>query len=101
MPVVRVGFKSANGRIREGNVLVDSGAGTSAIRRDFAKALGLQGKRETIDIAVAGGERITQKESRRVKFWISPLNVNESYPVEAHEIDKTISFKTINQRACS
>ncbi|CAB4040970.1 WDFY family member 4, partial [Paramuricea clavata] len=39
MPVVRVRFKSANGRIREGNVLVDSGAGTTVIRTNFARAL--------------------------------------------------------------
>ena len=49
----------------------------------------MQGKRERIDIAVVGGERIQQNYSRRVKFWISPLNSNESYPVEAHEIDHT------------
>ena len=50
MPVVRVRFKSANGRVREGNVLIDSGAGTTVTRKEFAKALGLQGKRERIDI---------------------------------------------------
>ena len=90
MPVVRVRFKSANGRIREGNVLVDSGAGTTVIRTNFARALGLQGKREKIDISVVGGEKITPNDSRRVKFWLSPLSGNESYPVEAHEIDNTI-----------
>ena len=36
MPVVRVQFKSTNGRVREGNVLIDSGAGTTVIRKDFA-----------------------------------------------------------------
>ena len=59
MPVVRVRFKAANGRVREGNVLVDSGAGTTVIRKEFAKALGLQGRTEHIDLAVVGGERIT------------------------------------------
>ena len=43
MPVVRVQLKAANGKVREGNVLVDSGAGTTVIRKDFAKTLGLQG----------------------------------------------------------
>jgi hypothetical protein len=90
MPVVRVRFSSANGKVREGNVLIDSGAGTTVIRKNFAKALGLQGKRERIDIAVVGGERITQNDSRRVKFWISPLNGKQSYPIEAHELDHTI-----------
>ena len=45
MPVVRVKFRSANGRIREGTVLIDSCAGTTIIRKNFAKALGLQGER--------------------------------------------------------
>ena len=73
MPVVRVRFQSVNEKVREGNVLIDSGAGTTMIRRNFAKAVGLQGKRERIDLALAAGERITQNDSRRVKSWISPL----------------------------
>ena len=73
MPVVRVRFKSANGKTRdEGNVLVDSGSGTTVIRKEFARALGLQGRKEKIDIAVVGGKKITQRDSRRVKLWISP-----------------------------
>ena len=90
MPVVRVQFKAANGKVREGNVLVDSGAGTTVIRKDFAKALGLQGRNERIDLAVVGGERVQQKTSRRLKFWISPLDKEEEFTIEAHEIDKTI-----------
>ena len=90
MPVVRVRFKSSNGKVREGNVLIDSGAGTTVIRKSFARALGLQGKKEKIDIAVVGGERITQDDSRRVQVWISPLNGTESCPIEAHEIGYTI-----------
>ena len=41
MPVIRVRFRAANGRIREGNVLVHCEAGTTVIRKDFARALGL------------------------------------------------------------
>ena len=89
-PVVRVRFKSTNGRVREGNVLIDSGAGTRVIRKGFAKSLGLQGHKERINIAVVGGEKITQEDSQRVKFWISPLHGEESYPVEAHELDQAI-----------
>ena len=87
MPVVRVLFRSTNGKVREGNVLNDSGAGTTVIRKNFAKALSLQGKRKRIDIAVVGGKQITQNDSRRVKFWISPLNGKKFYPVEAHALD--------------
>ena len=90
MPVVRVRFRSTNGKVQEGNVLIDSGAETTVIRKNFAKALGLQGKVERIETAVVGGERITQNDSPRVKFWISALNGKESYPVEAHELDHTI-----------
>ena len=57
MPVLRAQFRAPNGRVREGNVLIDSGAGTTIIRRDFAKQLGLQGKRERIHLAVVGGEK--------------------------------------------
>ena len=54
LPVVRVRFRAQNGRTREGNVLIDSGAGTTVIRKDLARSLGLQGKREKIDLSVVG-----------------------------------------------
>lgn len=81
MPIVRVHFRAANGRVREGNFLIDSGAATTVI--------GLQGKRERKDLAVVGGERIEQPESRRVKFSISALETCEEFSIEAHEITKT------------
>lgn len=90
MPVVRVKFKAENGRVREGNVLVDSGAGTTVIRKDFARALGLQGRSEPIDLAVGGGKRVEQKKSRRLIFFISPLDNEQEFKIEAHEIDNTI-----------
>ena len=49
-------FRAPNSRIREGNVLIDSGETTFVIRKDFAMALGLQGKRKRVDLAVVGGE---------------------------------------------
>ena len=64
MPVVRNQFKAANGKVREGNVLVDSGAGTTVIRKDFAKTLGLQERNERIDLPVVSGERVQQKTSK-------------------------------------
>ena len=90
LPVVRVCFRSANGQVREGNVLIDSEAGTTLIRRDFAKTLGLQGKREGLELSVVGGERLDQKNSRRLKFWISPCTGGEEYEIEAYEIEKTV-----------
>ena len=89
-PTARAHFRAANDQNRDGNVLIDSGAATTVIRQDFARALALQGKREWIDLAVVGGERIEQSESRRVKFWISPLESSEEFTIEAHEIKKTI-----------
>ena len=92
LPIVRVRFRAANGRYREGNVLIDSGAATTVIRQDFARALGLQGKRERIDLAVVGGERTEQSESRRVKFWISPLESSEEFTIEALSYLSDLNF---------
>ena len=89
LPVVRVLFRSSNGRTREGNVLIDSGAGMTIIRKEFAKSLGLQGKREGLDICVVGGDILEQRDSRRLNMWISPLNGGEEFPTEA-VIDKTV-----------
>lgn len=90
MPVVRARFRAPNGRVREGNILIDSGAGTTVIRKQFAKELGLNGKRERIDLAVVGGERLEQPHSRRVNFWISEVHGSQEFKIEAHEIEKTV-----------
>ena len=90
LPVVRARFRAPNGRVREGNILIDSGASATIIRKDFAKALGLQGRKEGLHLSVVGGERLDQKDSRRVKFWLSTINGSEEFIVEAHEIDKTV-----------
>ncbi|XP_046564868.1 uncharacterized protein LOC124273638 [Haliotis rubra] len=90
LPVVRVLFKAQNGRTREGNVLVDGGAGTTVIRKDFAKALGLQGKQERLHLSLVGCERLENINSRRVKFWVSPLESGEESQIDAYEIDKTV-----------
>ena len=90
MSVVRARFRASNGRVREGNVLIDSGAGMTVIRKRFAKDLGLTGKKEQIDLAVVGGEKIKQPHSRRVNFWISALQSNQEFKIEAHETEKTI-----------
>jgi len=58
-----------------------AGAGTTVIRKDFAKALGLQGRSERIDLAVVGGERVQQKARRRLKFRISPLDKEEEFTI--------------------
>ncbi|KAK6165298.1 hypothetical protein SNE40_022249 [Patella caerulea] len=89
-PVVRARFRAANGRVRYGNVLVDSGAGTTIIRKEFAESLGLQGIYEVLNLAVVGGEEIEQENSRRVNFWLSGLHSSEEYEIEAHELDKTV-----------
>ncbi|KAK3740274.1 hypothetical protein QZH41_000193 [Actinostola sp. cb2023] len=90
MPVVRARFRAPNGRIREGNILVDSGAGTTIIRKQFSKALGLQGTRERVNLAVVGGKKVEQPESRRVGFWISSLDSSEEFRIEAHELEQTV-----------
>ena len=90
LPVVRVRFRAPNGRIRKGNVLIDSGATTTVICKDFAMALGLQGKREHAELAIVGGETVKQPDSIPLKFWISPIEGSEEFSIEAHEIEKTV-----------
>ncbi|XP_048253302.1 uncharacterized protein LOC125381119 [Haliotis rufescens] len=90
LPVVRVMFKSLNGRTREGNVLIDGGAGTTIIRKEFAKSLGLQGNKERLDLSLVGCEKLENINSCRLKFWISSLESSEAFEVEAYEIDKTV-----------
>ena len=90
LPVVRIRFRAPNGRIREGNVLIGIGATTTVIRKDLAMALGLQGKREREDLAVIGGETVKQSDSRRLKFWISPIKGSGEFSIEAHEIEKNV-----------
>lgn len=91
LPVVRVKFRASNGRSREGNVLIDGGAATTVIRKEFSKALGLQGKREPLEVSVVGCQRFGHNDSRRVKFWVSSLAGGKEYEVEAHEISQTVT----------
>jgi len=57
MPVICVKFKAENGRVQKGNVLVDNSTGATVMRKDIAKALGLQGRSEPVDLAVVVGKR--------------------------------------------
>ena len=57
-PVIRAQFRAPNRRRRQGNILIDSGAGTTVIRKQFASDLGLQRRKERIDLTVVGGERL-------------------------------------------
>ncbi|XP_064638288.1 uncharacterized protein LOC135494306 [Lineus longissimus] len=91
LPVVRVLFRSENGRVKEGNVLLDSGSTTNIVRSDFAKGLGLQGRIEPVEVLVVGGSPHSQQNSRRLKFWLSHLDGGEEHLVEAHEMDCTVS----------
>ena len=90
LPIVRVQFRASNGRIREGNVFLDSGAAATVIRTDFARALGLQGKKECFEVSVVGGSQVTEIDSRRVKFWLSPLEGGEEFQIEANEMQRTV-----------
>ncbi|XP_067650866.1 uncharacterized protein [Haliotis asinina] len=90
LPVVRALFRAPNGRICQGNVLTDGGAGTTIIRKGFSIALGLQGKVECLDISVVGGETVKQSNSRRVHCKLSPLEGGEEFDIEAFELDNTV-----------
>ena len=67
MPIVRARFRAANGRVREGNILIDSGAGTAVIQKQFAKELRLNGRKERMDLAVVG-ERLQQPLLSSLEF---------------------------------
>lgn len=43
------------------------------------------------DLAVVGRERVQQKTSTRLKFGISPLDKEDEFVIETHEIEKTIA----------
>ncbi|KAJ7331131.1 hypothetical protein OS493_020833 [Desmophyllum pertusum] len=88
--VVRVRFRAANGRVQEGNVQIYSGAATTVIRKDFARPSDCKGN-ESVDLAVVGRETIRQPESRRVKFWIYPLESSEEFSIEATRLRKQFS----------
>ncbi|XP_067665015.1 uncharacterized protein [Haliotis asinina] len=88
--VVRALFRAPNGRICQGNVLIDGGAGTTIIRKGFSIALGLQGKVECLDISVVGGGTVKQSNSRRVHCKLSSLEGGEEFDIEAFELDNTV-----------
>ena len=90
MPVIRAQFRAPNGRIRQGNILIDRGAGTTVIRKQFASNLGLQKRKERIGLTAVGGKRLEQPHTRRVNFYISGLKSNEEFKIGAHEIDQTV-----------
>ena len=75
MPVIRAHFRARNGRIRQGNILIDSGAGTTVVRKQFASDLGLHGRKESIDLTVVGEKRLEQPHSRRVNFFYQDSRV--------------------------
>jgi hypothetical protein len=47
-------------------------------------------KKERIDLAVVGREKLGQPHSIRVDVWISAVHGVQEFKIEAHEIDKTI-----------
>ena len=74
MPVIRAQFRAPNGRIRQRNILIDSGAGTTVIRKQFASDLGLQGRtyrpnssRRKEARATAGESTFIYQDSRVMK----------------------------------
>ena len=85
MPVVRVLFKSANGKTRESNVLVDSGLEQRRSLKRSQEPL-LFKEEITERHSCFRRKKNQQCDSRRMKVWISTLNGSESCPVEAHKM---------------
>ena len=56
LPILKAEFIGSQQEIKEGNVLLDSGAQIGIIRQEFAEALNLKGTDTTINITKVGGE---------------------------------------------
>ena len=56
LPVIYANICGPNGLYKRGNVLLDSGAQISLIRRETADSLGLKGKDISVSIIKVGGE---------------------------------------------
>ena len=59
LPVLFVNIGSANGLFKCGNMLLDSGAQVSLIRRERADTLGLKSKDVSVTVTKVGGDEET------------------------------------------
>ncbi|KRZ74046.1 hypothetical protein T10_7368 [Trichinella papuae] len=68
----------ANGQRLTVNCLFDSGAETTLVTEEVAKALNLVGTSETVTVKGIGGIQCAPTVARRVRFCLSPIDTNQS-----------------------
>lgn len=86
LPVLSVNIGSTDGLFKCGNVLLDSGAQVSLIRKETAETLGLKGKDVSVTITKVGGEEETMK-TKEYKVQLICIDDNKRYTVKAISID--------------
>ncbi|KRY26137.1 hypothetical protein T01_6187, partial [Trichinella spiralis] len=68
----------ANGQRLTVNCLFDSGAETTLVTEEVARALNLVGTSETVTVKGIGGIQCAPTVARRVRFRLSPVDTNQS-----------------------
>lgn len=80
LPVISAHIGGQNGRYKRGNVLLDSGAQISLIRRETADSLELRGKDICVNITKVGGE---EEEEIETKIYNVPVSYSDRQQDEA------------------
>ena len=82
LPILKAEFIGAQQEIKEGNVLLDSGAQISIVRQGFAEALNLKGTDTTVNITKVGGET-EQLQTKTYKVPVCAVNGKRVHTVSA------------------
>ena len=97
LPVICANICGPNGLYKRGNVLLDSGAQISLIRRETADSLGLKGKDISVSIIKVGGEE-EEIQTKVCKIPVTAIDDQRRYSVKAIGIpcisDEIASFQT-------
>ena len=82
LPVIKTEFIGACERVREGNVLLDTGSQISIIRQAIVDDLGLTGSKATVTITKVGGVE-EHVQTKMYKVPIRSLDTKERYSISA------------------
>ena len=80
LPVITANICGSNGVYKPGNILFDSGAQITLIRRETADSLRLRGQDITVNIVKVGGE---EEEIQTKVYKVSVTGMNKKYVVRA------------------
>lgn len=82
LPVIAANICGSNGVYKPGNVLFDSGAQISLIRRETADSLHLRGQDITVNIVKVGGEE-QEIKTKEYKVSVTGMADKKKYMVRA------------------